>query len=38
VFPGRAIEAALVWTDGPKLMPIPENLIRQSLAGLGAGG
>jgi ATP-dependent helicase/nuclease subunit A len=38
VFPGRAIEAALVWTDGPKLMPIPENLMRQSLAGLGASG
>jgi ATP-dependent helicase/nuclease subunit A len=35
VFPGRRIEAAIVWTDGPKLMPIPENLIRQSLAGLG---
>ncbi|MDB5494336.1 MAG: helicase, UvrD/Rep family [Phenylobacterium sp.] len=38
VFPGRRIEAALVWTDGPKLMPIPENLIRQSLAELGASG
>jgi ATP-dependent helicase/nuclease subunit A len=35
VFPGRAIEAALVWTDGPKLMPIPENLLAQSLTGLG---
>ncbi|HEV7384993.1 MAG TPA: 3'-5' exonuclease, partial [Phenylobacterium sp.] len=35
VFPGRAIEAALVWTDGPKLMPIPENLLAQSLADLG---
>ena len=34
VFPGRAIEAALVWTDGPKLMPIPENLLAQSLADL----
>jgi ATP-dependent helicase/nuclease subunit A len=38
VFPGRAVEAALVWTDGPKLMPIPENLISQSLAGLAASG
>ncbi|HEV2533619.1 double-strand break repair helicase AddA [Phenylobacterium sp.] len=38
VFPGRRIEAALIWTDGPKLMPVPENLIRQSLAGLGASG
>jgi ATP-dependent helicase/nuclease subunit A len=34
-FPGRAIEAALVWTDGPKLMPIPENLLSQALADLG---
>jgi ATP-dependent helicase/nuclease subunit A len=31
IFPGRAVEAALVWTDGPKLMPIPENLIEQML-------
>ena len=38
VFPGRAIEAALVWTDGPKLMPIPENLMVQSLAGLTGNG
>jgi ATP-dependent helicase/nuclease subunit A len=35
VFPGRAIAAALVWTDGPKLMPIPEILLAQSLADLG---
>ncbi len=35
VFPERAIEAALVWTDGPKLMPIPENLLARSLADLG---
>jgi ATP-dependent helicase/nuclease subunit A len=34
VFPDRRVEAALVWTDGPRLMPIPENLISQSLAGL----
>jgi ATP-dependent helicase/nuclease subunit A len=32
IFPGRAVEAALVWTDGPKLMPIPENLISRALA------
>jgi ATP-dependent helicase/nuclease subunit A len=38
VFPGRAIEAALVWTDGPKLMPIPENLLARSLAGLDHAG
>ena len=38
VFPGRRIEAALVWTDGPKLMPIPENLLAASLAELGRTG
>jgi ATP-dependent helicase/nuclease subunit A len=38
VFPGRRIEAALVWTDGPKLMPIPEILLAQALADLGRGG
>jgi ATP-dependent helicase/nuclease subunit A len=38
VFPGRSIEAALVWTDGPKLMPIPENLLAQGLADLGREG
>jgi ATP-dependent helicase/nuclease subunit A len=36
VFPGRSIEAALIWTDGPKLMPVPENLMAQSLAQLGS--
>jgi ATP-dependent helicase/nuclease subunit A len=34
VFPGRRIEAALVWTDGPKLMPIPEELLASTLAAL----
>ncbi|MDO8799405.1 double-strand break repair helicase AddA [Phenylobacterium sp.] len=38
VFPGHAIEAALVWTDGPKLMAIPELLIDQTLAELGRAG
>lgn len=38
VFPGRRIEAALVWTDGPKLMPITENIIGQTLARLRAEG
>ena len=38
VFPGRSIEAALIWTDGPKLMPVPENLMAQSLAQLGRSG
>lgn len=38
VFPGRTVEAALVWTDGPKLMPITENLLARSLADLGRTG
>jgi ATP-dependent helicase/nuclease subunit A len=38
IFPGRAIEAALVWTDGPKLMPVPENLMAEALADLGRTG
>ncbi|HEY9216938.1 MAG TPA: PD-(D/E)XK nuclease family protein, partial [Phenylobacterium sp.] len=37
VFPEHAIESALVWTDGPKLMAIPEILLVQSLAELGRG-
>ncbi|MFA7263836.1 MAG: double-strand break repair helicase AddA [Caulobacter sp.] len=31
IFPGRRIEAALVWTDGPRLMPVPENMITRTL-------
>ena len=37
VFPGRRIEAALVWTDGPRLMPVPENMIARTLDQLAAG-
>jgi ATP-dependent helicase/nuclease subunit A len=33
-FPGRTIEAALVWTDGPKLMAVPENMLLNALARL----
>ena len=38
VFPDRPVEAALVWTDGPKLMPIPEILLETALAELGRNG
>ncbi|MBL8557065.1 MAG: double-strand break repair helicase AddA [Phenylobacterium sp.] len=38
IFPGRRIEAAIVWTDGPKLMPVPENLIARTLADLRRDG
>ncbi|MBW3617188.1 MAG: double-strand break repair helicase AddA [Proteobacteria bacterium] len=34
VFPGRRVEAALLWTDGPRLMPVPEPLVEQRLAAL----
>jgi len=36
VFPDRPIEAALVWTDGPALMPIPDALMDRALEGLAA--
>ncbi len=36
LYPARRVEAALVWTDGPKLMPVPEILIDQTLAALRA--
>ena len=36
--PALAMEAALIWTDGPKLMPIPENLVSKALADLAAQG
>jgi ATP-dependent helicase/nuclease subunit A len=38
IFPGRRIEAALIWTDGPRLMPVPENLMRRALDEMAASG
>jgi ATP-dependent helicase/nuclease subunit A len=38
VFPGRAIAAALVWTDGPKLMPLSEEVRAAALAALPGAG
>ena len=38
IFPGRRVEAALVWTDGPKLMPVPEDLMASRLAALRRAG
>ena len=32
IFPERRIEAALVWTDGPRLMPVPENMMAEALS------
>ena len=37
-FPGRRVEAALVWTDGPKLMSVPENLMAEALRALPPSG
>ena len=38
VFPGRAVEAALVWTDGPRLMPVPPEAMAAALEKLSASG
>ena len=34
VYPGRTVEAALVWTDGPALMPVPDVLMAAALDAL----
>ncbi len=33
LYPGRTVEAALVWTDGPRLMAVPAALMEAALAG-----
>ena len=38
IFPGRGVEAALIWTDGPRLMPVPENLMTSALDEMAASG
>jgi ATP-dependent helicase/nuclease subunit A len=37
IFKGRRIEAALVWTDGPRLMKLPENLLARTVTSLTGG-
>ncbi|HTK36019.1 MAG TPA: double-strand break repair helicase AddA [Caulobacteraceae bacterium] len=37
VFPGRRVETALVWTDGPRLMPVPEGVMADALQFLTKG-
>jgi ATP-dependent helicase/nuclease subunit A len=32
VFPGRRVEAALLWTDGPRLMAVPDAVVEARLA------
>ena len=34
LYPDRPVEAALVWTDGPKLMPVPQGLMDEALSRL----
>ncbi|MEQ7153888.1 double-strand break repair helicase AddA [Brevundimonas aurifodinae] len=34
LYPDRPVEAALVWTDGPRLMAVPEGMMAEALAGL----
>jgi ATP-dependent helicase/nuclease subunit A len=31
LFPNRAVRAALLWTDGPKLMELPSSLMEKEL-------
>jgi len=33
LYPDRAVEAALVWTDGPRLMAVPGDMMDAALAG-----
>ena len=34
LYPDRPVEAALVWTDGPRLMAVPQGVMDEALAGL----
>lgn len=34
LYPDRPVEAALVWTDGPRLMAVPETLMAEALAAM----
>ena len=36
IYPGRRIEAALLWTDGPRLTPLSETLVNLRLAEISA--
>ncbi|WP_292063999.1 double-strand break repair helicase AddA [Brevundimonas sp. UBA7664] len=33
LYPDRAVEAALVWTDGPRLMAVPQTMMDAALSG-----
>jgi ATP-dependent helicase/nuclease subunit A len=32
LYPGRTVEAALVWTDGPRLMAVPQAMMDAALS------
>jgi ATP-dependent helicase/nuclease subunit A len=34
LYPDRPVEAALVWTDGPRLMAVPQGMMSEALASL----
>ncbi len=34
LYPDRPVEAALVWTDGPRLMAVPDGMMAEALAAL----
>jgi ATP-dependent helicase/nuclease subunit A len=36
VFPGKRITCALVWTDGPRLMPLPDALLEAEIGAIRA--
>jgi ATP-dependent helicase/nuclease subunit A len=37
IYPGRLVEAALVWTEGPRLMAVPPEAMAAALAALAGG-
>ncbi len=37
IYPGRAVRAALLWTDGPTLMPVPDSLLDEHSSNWAAG-
>ena len=38
LYPGRSVAAALVWTDGPVLMPLPDDRLQAALSAQVASG
>jgi ATP-dependent helicase/nuclease subunit A len=38
IYPGKRVDCALVWTDGARLMPLPEALLDAEIARIAAAG